>query len=321
VTYFDRAAWGAHNADTPGGVLDDIQTRTHFVVHHTTGSALGNPDPAQWVRNIQNEHMYVNGWADIGYNFLVAQNGDYYEGRGWERSGACQYNLNTAGLCVAYLGGGSSGSDADYDPLPPTQAALRTIRALADEANYRAGRELIRLGHQEVPGNATACPGDLLLAWVHAGMPVGPVEAMPPEHLVIAMLSDGKVLGANGDQTANGTHVNQWGLTGRTSQWWAPENLGNGQLLIWNVASEKVLSVDLNAKAGSHVILWERVNEDPSQLWTFEARPNGMPGYVLRHLATGLSVGIAGGSSEGAVDALLVEDKDLQAVIGIWVVA
>lgn len=314
MTYFDRAAWGAKNPDSPGGLVVHPNTRTHFVTHHTTGSNLGDPDPQQWVRNIQNQHMAVNGWEDIGYNFLVDRNGDYYEGRGWDRSGACQYGLNTGGWCVAYLGGGATG-DADYDPLPPTAAALRTIRALADEADFRAGKSLIRLGHTEVPNNSTECPGDILLDWVHAGMPVDiPHPVIPADHLVLAMLMDGKVLGADGERTDNGTHVNQWALHMHPSQLWALDTNG----VLWHVGSEKVLSVDLNPKAGSHILIWDRVEGDDQQLWRFDYDAN-RGGYLLHHLATGLVLGIAGDSPEGATDALLVEPENGDRLIGIWV--
>jgi len=66
---------------------------------------------------------------------------------------------------VAFLGDGSNGV-----PWP----ALRTIRALADEADREFGRSLERLGHRDV--GRTACPGEALYGWVRAGMPVAGVE-------------------------------------------------------------------------------------------------------------------------------------------------
>jgi N-acetylmuramoyl-L-alanine amidase len=39
------------------------------------------------VQEIQNLHI-DSKWPDIGYHFLVGENGKVYEGRGWNREGA-----------------------------------------------------------------------------------------------------------------------------------------------------------------------------------------------------------------------------------------
>lgn len=40
------------------------------------------------VKSIQYFHQHDRGWDDIGYHFLVGENGKIYEGRGWDRQGA-----------------------------------------------------------------------------------------------------------------------------------------------------------------------------------------------------------------------------------------
>jgi len=40
------------------------------------------------MRAMQDHHMDVNGWADIGYNFAVGEDGRVYTGRGWTCVGA-----------------------------------------------------------------------------------------------------------------------------------------------------------------------------------------------------------------------------------------
>ena len=43
---------------------------------------------SRYVKGIQNFHLDDRKWADIGYHFLVGENGKVYEGRGWDRQGA-----------------------------------------------------------------------------------------------------------------------------------------------------------------------------------------------------------------------------------------
>ena len=40
------------------------------------------------VQYIQYQHLSIPGFLDIGYHFLVGENGKVYEGRGWNREGA-----------------------------------------------------------------------------------------------------------------------------------------------------------------------------------------------------------------------------------------
>lgn len=40
------------------------------------------------VQAIQHLHQVGNKWDDIGYHFLVGENGKVYEGRGWNRQAA-----------------------------------------------------------------------------------------------------------------------------------------------------------------------------------------------------------------------------------------
>jgi len=41
-------------------------------------------------------------WADIGYNFLVGEDGNVYEGRGWDKQGAHSklFNSKSIGICI-----------------------------------------------------------------------------------------------------------------------------------------------------------------------------------------------------------------------------
>ncbi|MGW6503218.1 N-acetylmuramoyl-L-alanine amidase [Nonomuraea angiospora] len=149
-----RSAWNARPPRDP----DDVVTvpwskRTEFVVHHTEGPTTQTP------REIQDFHMDERGWNDIGYNFLVRDDGTVYEGRGWDVRGAHATDHNVTGIGCSYIGMND-----------PADAVKLAIRALYDEACAKAGRTLAKRAHTQV-GN-TDCPGTKLLAWVEAGMPI-----------------------------------------------------------------------------------------------------------------------------------------------------
>ena len=42
--------------------------------------------------------FFMKGWWDIGYSFLVGEDGNIYEGRGWNEIGAHTKGYNDVGL-------------------------------------------------------------------------------------------------------------------------------------------------------------------------------------------------------------------------------
>ena len=74
-----RSAWGADEGMRKGPIEFGLPI-SKLVVHHTV-TPNDDPDPAQTVRAVYAYHTRHNGWNDIGYNFLVDQQGRIYEGR------------------------------------------------------------------------------------------------------------------------------------------------------------------------------------------------------------------------------------------------
>lgn len=140
-----------------------MTTVTHLIVHHSASSNTAS-DWAAVVRSFWNFHVNTNGWADIGYNWLIDPNGVLYEGRGDNVTGAhfCGTNGATMGVCVI----------GDFTSATPTQAALSKLRdllawkacninadPLATTFHVNSGLNLKRIsGHRD--GCTTACPGD-----------------------------------------------------------------------------------------------------------------------------------------------------------------
>lgn len=152
-TIIGRSSWGARPPTDRTTVA--WADRTGYTVHYSAGPLTQSP------RQIQDFHMDVRGWDDVGYNFLVDQAGNIYEGRGWLVVGAHAAPHNTSHIGVCFIG-----SDGDA-----TDAAKESIRLLSHEADFRAGRGLARTWHGGLPEQATECPGADLRSWVQAGMP------------------------------------------------------------------------------------------------------------------------------------------------------
>lgn len=131
------------------------KARREYVYHTTVPAELIELEKSI-VRGFQNFHMDGRGWSDIGYHYIIFATGNVYCGRDYNRTGAHAYNANhTLGICHV-MGPGD-------EPTPVMLESSKNIRDMHGIKRYR--------GHRQVPGNATACPGDRLS--VILGLPVG----------------------------------------------------------------------------------------------------------------------------------------------------
>lgn len=159
-----RADWGA--TPTSGMAFVPAARRDEFFNHYDGANPLGlanQPHSAclAKVKADQRFHMGPSrGWSDIGYNGLICQHGRAIEGRGLDYAGAHCPDHNTRGYGIQFQVGGNEA---------PTQAAKDRMRRLYDDLCKRSGRQLAMKGHRD--GLATLCPGDIVYAWVKAGMP------------------------------------------------------------------------------------------------------------------------------------------------------
>ncbi len=163
-----RTEWGCPDGQiTTHGTLGYTAV-THLIVHHTfSPSTAANGDWAALVRSVWNFHVFSNGWADIGYNYVIDQTGVIYEGRagGDNVVGAHFSGVNGNTMGVVIIG--------DFTSSTPPPAALNSLKKiLAWKADQRgidpAGQSLhassgLNLknisGHRDGPG-ATECPGE-----------------------------------------------------------------------------------------------------------------------------------------------------------------
>ncbi len=160
-----RAQWGANEEwmTEPPEYCPPLK----FIIHHT-GYVPSDLDSAAVVRAIYYYHAVVRGFGDIGYNFLIDQQGNIFEGRyggpGVIGMHAGDYNRGSIG--VAILG------DYDKDCLPQA-AQISLVELLAWKGNDHFIHPLESgffvdkilpniMGHRDC--RPTACPGDNLYA-------------------------------------------------------------------------------------------------------------------------------------------------------------
>lgn len=101
------------------------------------------------------------GWGNIAYHYFIEADGKLRKGRNERTVGthtkAGGMSLKSLGVCLA----------GNFDNEAPTKEQLRmlgqVLKSLATK--YKIPQENI-LGHLEVPGAVTQCPGQNLLRWI-----------------------------------------------------------------------------------------------------------------------------------------------------------
>ena len=218
-----RTEWGCPDGQiTTHGSLS-YTTVTHLIVHHTfSPSAAANGDWAALVRAVWNFHVFSNGWADIGYNYVIDQNGVIYEGRagGDNVIGAHFSGVNGGTMGVVVIG--------DFTSSAPPAAALNSLKKiLAWKADQRgidpAGQSrhassnltLNNIsGHRDGPG-ATECPGNAfypLLPGIRADVKsllanFGTVASVSAASFSAAALASESIVAAFGENLASSIQV------------------------------------------------------------------------------------------------------------------
>lgn len=146
----------------------------HVIVHHSAGSNTST-DYVNVVRNIYLFHTQDRGWSDVGYNYLIAQDGTIFQGRSFSNDqqendnvqGAhfCGQNSGTMGICMLGNFNTAVPSDTSITSLVRLTAWKLDKESLDPFASssHPANNNLGVIGaHRN--GCATECPGDNLYA-------------------------------------------------------------------------------------------------------------------------------------------------------------
>lgn len=132
-----------------------------ITVHHSaviSATVRGQSDAARMLTSIRSTHV-TNGWADIGYHYIIDPQGDVWEGRPVKFQGAHVKENNEHNLGIMCMG--------DFDQERPSSAMLATLDGFVAD-RMRALRVPINrvYTHQEL--RVTACPGRNLQGYMVA---------------------------------------------------------------------------------------------------------------------------------------------------------
>ncbi len=149
--YVSRAAWGSrqHLCTT----VDSA--KVGMVVHHTASPFPDTVEMPVRVRQTQAYHMDSRGYCDMGYHFMVGQDGKVYQGRIESFRGAHAAGANEGRMGICLIGNFMTA----LPPAQQTDAGAKILHATATAYGITLDRSRVK-GHRESGTTATACPGD-----------------------------------------------------------------------------------------------------------------------------------------------------------------
>lgn len=116
---------------------------TYLILHHAAAENAAVETIHQWHKK--------QGWAGIGYNFYIRQDGSVYKGRGWEYVGAHAVNYNSISVGICFEGNFEKVSKT----MPNTQLNSGAAMIALTLEKYPTISTIC--GHRSV--GSTACPG------------------------------------------------------------------------------------------------------------------------------------------------------------------
>jgi len=98
------------------------------------------------VEAIRNDHINNNGWKDIGYHFVITQDGTIWEGRNIEQIPAAQKGHNIRSIAICLTGA-----------MVFSEEQFKSLRKLCNKINSEYKSNITFHGHCEVASDRT-CP-------------------------------------------------------------------------------------------------------------------------------------------------------------------
>lgn len=132
-------------------IVEGLQRPIREIIIHCSATPEGKDFTVEQIRNW---HVKGNGWADIGYHYIVYRDGSVHAGRPLRLAGAHTTGHNACSIGICYVGGlRADGSGRPKDTRTPAQRAA--LVALVKELKRLFPQARV-CGHNEFA--AKACP-------------------------------------------------------------------------------------------------------------------------------------------------------------------
>lgn len=131
---------------------------TTLTIHHTVSP------PDRSISSIAAYHVDSNGWPGIGYGYVIKDTGAIFQTNHLETksyhagSSAAPGDENEISVGISLQG--------DFTNAAPPQAQQDAARALVSYLSGFLPNVTAVLGHRQMPGAATQCPGNTFEAWL-----------------------------------------------------------------------------------------------------------------------------------------------------------
>jgi len=140
-----------------------------MAIHHTAGNQDTGGSVKEQVQWLQVFFQESRGYCDIAYQFLVGRDGSIWEGRPYDYySAATGGNQNNGNMAISFMGCYDSqvcGGSSYPGPHVPSETMIDNVHDLiytiSQVEDIPTDSDHIK-GHNDWPGNNTACPGDTI---------------------------------------------------------------------------------------------------------------------------------------------------------------
>jgi hypothetical protein len=143
--------------DTKEYLERELSDITHLTIHHTVSP------PDRSIASIASFHVNSRDWPGIGYHYVLDDKGGIFETNYLTTKSYHAGSYDAPGDENLYSVGISL--QGDFTDEPPPQIQQDAARWLVEVLQDALG-ELDILGHREMPGASTACPGATYKEWL-----------------------------------------------------------------------------------------------------------------------------------------------------------
>ncbi|XP_061170767.1 peptidoglycan-recognition protein SC2-like [Saccostrea echinata] len=177
VSIISRDEWGARAPNDHDHMNTPV---TVALIHHTDRDHCTSKAACiAELKDMQSFHMDNQSHSDIMYNFIIGEDGNVYEGRGWNTVGGHMPSWGIVSQGIAVMG--------NFQLVPPNAAAITALQNLLAclVHNNKLTPDYKIYAHRDVAH--TNCPGnsfyEVIKTWSHydSGKPVRPTKT--PHHL------------------------------------------------------------------------------------------------------------------------------------------